>query len=157
MTRSARRATAVFVAAIALSVAACGDNPHIAIALPDTGASLHGTIKYGTEDVHYALITVFSAGGVSYGNVDDEGRYHVTNVPLGEVKVAVNTSAARGDYQSAVMGAGAMTGSPDGKSGRKKVNLKFVDVPAKYFDPQQSGLTTTVAKGENTFDIIIPK
>jgi hypothetical protein len=30
-------------------------------------------------------------------------------------------------------------------------------VPAKYADPASSGIKTTVNKGENKFDIVIPK
>jgi hypothetical protein len=157
MTRlpTARCAAAVAAAAF-LSLTAC-DTSHLPVSLPESGATLVGTVKYGTEDIHYAMIMVQSPGGTAYGRVDESGRYRVPNVPVGEVKVAVNTSAARGDYQTAMMAAGAMTGGPEGKAGRKKVSTKFVDVPSKYFDPATSGVSTTVARGENTFDITLPK
>jgi hypothetical protein len=32
-----------------------------------------------------------------------------------------------------------------------------IEVPKKSFDPTQSGIKTTIAKGANTFDIVIPK
>jgi hypothetical protein len=34
---------------------------------------------------------------------------------------------------------------------------KLIDVPGKYFDPTTSGITTTVNKGDNTFNIVIPR
>jgi hypothetical protein len=34
---------------------------------------------------------------------------------------------------------------------------KLIDVPAKYADPAKSGITTTVSKGENKYDIVIPR
>ena len=144
-------------AVVALSLAACGGD-HIPIALPDSGAVVVGTVKYGGEDVQYALVVLQGAdGSTAAGMIDEEGRYRIPNAPLGEVRVGVNSNAARGLYQTALMRGGAMTGSPDGKTGRKKVSLRFIDVPVKYLDPAGSGLTTTVAKGENTFDIDLPK
>ncbi len=159
MTRSAvRRLAAPLVACLAVAVTACGTPQHIAVALPESGATLEGTVRYGPDDVHYAFILIQAADGqASAGKVDEEGRYKVPNAPLGEVKIAVNTSAARGDYQAAMMRAGAMTGGPEGKAGRKKVNVQFVALPAKYFDPNTSGLKTTVNGGSNTYDIVIPK
>ncbi len=59
------------------------------------------------------------------------------NVPLGEVRIGINTVA--------VKAAAARTGS------------KVVEVPGKYIDPTKSGITTTVNSGSNTFDIVIPK
>ena len=147
------------VAAVAACLTACGDNSHIAVALPDTGATLQGTVKYGGEEVQYALVVVQTADGkTAAGMIGEDGHFHIVNAPVGEVKVGVNTTAARGAFQTAIMQAGAMTGSPDGgKTGRKKVNLKFVDVPAKYIEPGNTGLTTTIKKGENTYDVVLPR
>jgi len=109
--------------------------------LPESGASLEGTVTYGKDKVPAALIVVAGKDGSATGNIGDDGRYKVDNVPLGEVTIAVNTSAAR---------AQAMAARAD------RVALKFVDVPAKYRDPINSGIKTTVVKGTNTFDIVIP-
>jgi hypothetical protein len=156
MSRTLARLAGVATAGIAVAVASCG-GPHIPVALPETGATLEGTVKYGSEEIQFAMIMVQSPAGTAFGSIGDDGRYRLVNVPLGEVQVAVNTAAARGDFQSAVMAAGAMTGGPEGKSGRKRVNVKFIDVPPKYYDPATSGLGTTVSKGVITYDIVIPK
>lgn len=154
MSRFVRGLAAAAVAATAIGVAACGSNR--AVALPESGATLEGTIKYGAEQLQYANVLVRGAGdGVAMGVILDDGTYRVENVPLGEVKVGVLPKASYGRYMSHVMAGGAYTG-PDGK-GRKKVNLKFTDVPDKFYDPETSGLTTTVSKGTNTFDIDLPK
>jgi hypothetical protein len=42
-----------------------------------------------------------------------------------------------------------------GKS-QKIAQPKFVDVPANFFDPETSGLTRTIEKGTNTYDIKLP-
>lgn len=158
MTRLIRRATMGFAAAVVLALTACGDSSHIPVALPDSGAVVLGTVRYGGEDVQYALIVLQGQdGSTAAGMIDEEGRYRVPNAPLGEVRVGVNSNAARGVYQTAIMRGGAMTGGPEEKAGRKKVNLRFIDVPVKYLDPASSGLTTAVVKGENTYDIVLPK
>ena len=41
--------------------------------------------------------------------------------------------------------------------GRAKGRQKLIDVPAKYADPNKSPINTTISKGPNTFDIVIPK
>ena len=41
--------------------------------------------------------------------------------------------------------------------GKAKGAPRIVGVPKKYFDPAKSGIKTTVNKGENTFDIVLPR
>ena len=111
--------------------------------LPETGATLEGTVTYGSEPVPAALIIVAGDNGSAQGSIGDDGRYVVNNAPVGQVKIAVNTAAAA----RANMGAKAPKGPPKGS----------VNVPGKYSDPMQSGITTTVNSGSNTFNIVIPK
>lgn len=156
MIRTSLRACGpLLAAALAVCVTACGGD-NIPKAIPESGATLEGTVKAGGEQLQFAMITVKSGNGTSTGKIGDDGRYKVTNVPVGEVQVAVNTSAAMGDYTSAAMGAGAMTGGPDGKTGRKKTEVKMIHLKEQYFDPATSGLKTTVNAGANTFDIELP-
>lgn len=124
--------------------------------LPETGATLEGTIKYGDEDVHYAMIQVMGANTAATGTVGEDGRYRVDNAPIGEVRIGVNTAAAMGTYQSRMMASGVYKG-PEAKGKGKVIGLKFVAVPNKYFNPDMSGIKTTVKQGSNTFDIVIPK
>lgn len=148
------------VRGIALTAAAClavvggGCGNMRAVSLPDSGATLEGEVKYGGEPLQFAQVMVLGDNRLAVGRIGEDGRYRVENCPLGEVKVGVNTSAARGEYQSKVM-AGANKG-PDGK-GKGAVSLRFVDVPEKYFDPERSGFTTTVSAGANRFDLAVPK
>jgi hypothetical protein len=123
------------------------------IRLPETGATLEGTVTHNGQKVEYATILVTTQSGSATGRIGEDGKYVVNNVPLGEVKVGVNTAAARGDFQSKIMSQNAAAADP---SKSKRISApKFVDVPAKYFDPEKSGITTTVAKGTNTFDIVL--
>jgi len=124
--------------------------------LPETGATLTGTITYGNEKVHYAEVRAVSATSSAIGAVGEDGRYKIENVPLGEVKLTVNTDAAKGDYTSATM-----SKSYKGPKGEGAVGggapPKFVSVHPKYADPEKSGLKTTIQAGSNTYDITIPK
>jgi hypothetical protein len=156
MARIRVRLGTLVVAAVAAAVAACGKGDHVERANPDSGATLEGTVKVGNEEVQFAQITAKGAGGVATGSIGEDGKYTLKNVPVGEVLIGVNTAAAQGDYQSAVMAAGAMSGGPQGKSGRKKVDVKMVHLKDQYFDPDKSGLKTTVNKGPNTYNIELP-
>jgi len=104
---------------------------------------------YGDEPIHFALvIATGQSGAAAMGKIEEDGRYHLDNVPLGEVKIAVNTKAGQGDYMTMVM-------NPANKKSGK--NYKFTQVPEKYQDPVQTTITTTVNKGPNTFDVKVPK
>lgn len=151
------RTLGVFAAtAVGIGFGSFGCGSNAPVALPETGATLVGTIKYGSEELQYSNVIVRSGEkGVALGLILEDGRYRVENVPLGEVKVGVMPKASYGRFMSDSMAGGAYKG-PDGK-GRGKVNLRFIDIPEKFYDPDQSGITTTINRGENTFDIVIPK
>jgi hypothetical protein len=151
-----RRAATLLLASLALTIASCASNDNVARSLPDTGATLEGTIKVGSEPLHFAMVMVKSPSGVVSGKIGEDGKYKVSNVPIGDVQVGVNTSAAQGDFQAAMMQAGAMGGGADGKSGRKKVDVKMIHVKDQYVEPTSSGLKTTIKAGANTYDIELP-
>lgn len=137
------------VAGCAMLAASCGER---GTRLPDSGATLEGIITYGGTKVPYAEVNVVGPTSMATGNVQEDGRhdgrYKVDNVPLGEVKIGVNPVAAKGEFMSKIMAE---------SKGKAKGTPKFVDVPAKYHEADTSGLKTTVQKGLNTFDIVIPK
>jgi hypothetical protein len=124
--------------------------------LPESGATLEGTVMYGGEPIQFALIQIQTANGQAAGKVGEDGRYRVENVPLGEVMIGVNTAAAQGDYQSKMMSGGAYKG-PEAKGKGRVTGLKFIQIPSKYFDPGTSGFKTTISAGSNTYDIVIPR
>lgn len=125
---------------LALLLAGCGERGE---RIKETGASLEGTIIYGKEKVPGALVIVQGKEGGATATADDNGHFQVNNVPLGEVQIAVNTEAGRGMMKSRMM-----AGQPV---------PRMIDVPAKYHDPSHSGITTTIEKGSNTYDISISK
>jgi hypothetical protein len=117
--------------------------------LPETGATLEGTVSYGQERVMVAMIIVQGESGASTADVGEDGRYKVENVPLGTVYIGVNTAAGKGRMMGKFMAQSQNKGQGS--------LPKMIDVPDKYADPTASGITTTINKGENRFDIVIPK
>ena len=115
---------------------------------PETGATLEGTVTYGTEKVGAALVIAQSATGSASAFVDENGHFKLENVPLGEVNIGVNSEAGKGEAIGRSMAAA---------QGKLKGTLKIVDVPKKFADPATSGIKTTIKKGPNTFDVQIPR
>jgi len=119
--------------------------------LQETGATLEGTVTYKKQPVPYALIVVTGGGdfGSSSGQIGENGRYRIENCPTGQVKIAVITEAVK----MQVMMSGGKYAGPEAKGAGKAA--KFLDVDKKYADPETSGVTTTVNKGANEFNIVI--
>lgn len=154
MRRMIRRGAAAALVAAAAAVAGCGGPREER--LPETGATLEGTITYGGEAVHFAQVQVMGGGKSAIGRVGEDGRYRVENVPLGEVTVGVNTAAATGEYRSKAMQSGVNKG-PEGKGKPTAPLPRFVELDKKYFDPATSGFKTTVQPGANTYDVKVPR
>ena len=122
--------------------------------LEETGATLEGTVTYKKQSVQYAMIVVTGGGafGSSSGHIGEDGRYKVENAPTGQVKIAVITEAVK----MQVMMSGGKYAGPEAKGGKKPgPTPKFIDVDAKYANPDTSGITTTVNKGKNEYNIVI--
>jgi hypothetical protein len=132
---------------LGLLLAGCGRGGG-GIRYPETGATLEGTVTYGSDRVGAALVIAQNATGAATAFVNDEGRYKLENVPLGEVNIGVNTDAGKGEAIGKLMAQ---------SQGKAKGGPKIVDVPSRYADPATSGIKTTVNKGANTFEIVISR
>lgn len=146
-----RALTLLGLALAAVAVASCEGRGE---RIPETGATLEGTVTYGKQKVMYAMVVAAGPGGPgsATGYIGEDGRYKLENVPLGQVKLAVITDAAKGQ----VMHAGLYAG-PDAKGSKKKAPPKFIDVDQVFADPETSGLSTTVNQGKNEYNIVMKK
>ena len=72
--------------------------------------------------------------------IDEDGTYKVSNVPVGEVTIGVNTAAAQGEFIQAQMQAGAMKG---GTGGAERDTSEGVPDPSAA-EPQ-AGVTSSPA------------
>jgi hypothetical protein len=153
MRATIRGAAAGLIAAGCALLASCSEER--GNRLPETGATLEGAVTYGTEKVPFAIVFVQGPGAMAQAKVGEDGHYKVENVPLGEVKVGVNTNAAKGDYMSQ-----SIARSYKGPDAKGKANVpmpKFIDVPERYANPEKSGIKTTVQPGANSYDIKVPR
>ena len=125
------------------------------VPLETTGASLEGSVQYDGHPVPMAIVIVtpLAGGDGVTGYVDEMGNYKVENVPIGEVKIGVNTDAAKGR----MMGQAMAGTDPKAKGGKKMAPPKVIDIPKKYHDPEKSGLTATTREGVTKHDIKISK
>jgi len=143
-----QRSVPLILAGVGLCLASCSNRYVPYVQYPETGATLEGAVTYGGQKVLVALIIAQGPNGSANAFIDDDGRYHLNNVPVGEVNIAVNTDAGKGQLISRTMSQSRGKGGP---------MPSVVEVPAKYGNPATSGIKTTVAKGANTFDIVIGK
>jgi len=71
MRRSIRFGRAAAPALALLAVTSCGLREE---RLPETGATLEGTVKYGGEQLQFAMIRVETANGSATGRIGEDGR-----------------------------------------------------------------------------------
>ncbi len=118
----------------------------------DARGTVHGTVTFKGEAVPSGTVVFYGPGNqVVNAALLPDGTYEATEVPLGEVKVAVTTPPP-----------------PDPKAAEKLKNNplvqmkrivikqeKVVSVPRKYNLPGTSGISLTVTQGSQQFDITL--
>ena len=80
------------------------------------------------------------------------GSYSISNIPAGETDVTIKSV----DPAKAASGSGAKAskeGGADARSAPKEGTSNYVPIPQRYSVPDQAGLTLTVTKGEQTFNV----
>jgi hypothetical protein len=110
---------------------------------------LMGKVIYKEKPVRMGWVLVSGNDGlVRSVAIEDDGSYHVKEVPAGPVKLSVTSpdpSAPRPPSRKK---------GPDAPKPPTQEEIdKWVALPDKYGDFTQSELTFTVQRGTNTFDI----
>lgn len=123
-------------------------------ALPESGATLEGDVTYNGQKVPVAVIVARKTGGGESASAfsDEQGHYRILNAPLGPVQIGVNTGPTRAEMslRARVAGNSATKAQP-------KPAAKPVELPAKFHNPELSGVATEVNSGVTWFDIVIAK
>jgi hypothetical protein len=126
--------TATLLAAAFMLLAGCGKPAKKIV-------TVTGTVTYNGQQLKGGIIKFLAPNGdFAMAPIGPDGRFTMTDVVPGEQKVA---------YVGGPMG----TGGPDGS--KSAPTEKPVAVPAKFGDPQTSGVTVTVpdAGGEVTVEL----
>jgi hypothetical protein len=163
------RTVSVCFAVMAAALAGCqgsGDNKF--------PAKVSGKVSYNGSPVTGGTITFHTADGSPIqAAIGLDGTYNIVNLPEGPVTVTVETEslnqktpqytgqgARKGMYGG--RGAGpAAGGAPKGDtkspmpSEAQSSQPVYVKIPGKYAQASTSGLTTTLKKGDQKFDVTL--
>jgi hypothetical protein len=133
--------------ACCLAIAGCGKSL----------AEVSGTVTYKGKALKGGSVLFRGSDGVEYPvNIDAEGKY-VTKVMTGDAQVLVTwvNDEAMTKYTLAL--SAQARGAKDGKlpTAPPPPPESFSLIPEKYGEYPTSGLTTTVKRGKNTYDIAL--
>lgn len=148
--------------ACSLLVAGCGG--------PKT-AKVSGTVMFGGKALPGGKITFYPANGgaanPASADIQEDGTYTVTNVPVGEVKVTVSTDHLSGKLTTrnappggvdAQMkppaGAGANIPQKPDNAGVKLIGT-YTKIPAKYGKPETTDLTYTISGDKSGHEVTL--
>ena len=124
-----------------------------------------GTVTKGKKPLTTGTVMFIGKNGITgSASINPDGTYVMNDAPLGECKVTVTVSALPMDpaTRSRLKGKGpAMPAgpvNPEESSGPPPPPLavipkEVVPIDAKYSNPETSGLSFTVQKGEQTYNI----
>jgi len=143
-----RRWLGALALAVAVGVVGCGGGK----------GTISGKVTYKGAPLKGGHIAFLASNKQNFmGDISEDGSYVISNVPTGPAKVSVQTSymkqTARTSRQYKVP-----ADAPKGLGGGGGPDLakRYVAIPDKYEDPDQSGLTYTVKSGDQTHNIDLP-
>jgi hypothetical protein len=111
--------------------------------------SIKGRLTYKGKPVPFGVVTFTRDDGrpSKVVQTDEQGHYVISRVPVGATNVTVASPP--------VILSEGRPDDPEVVESVRRAKLR-VAIPEKYKDLKQSGLSYTVAPGENTFDITLP-
>jgi hypothetical protein len=112
--------------------------------------TVSGQVRFRGQPLPSGRVTFVCEGGdrpVLTADVRD-GTYTISGAPVGPVKIAVATYQVKTtpvpNMPRDVLPPGGGPAAPPGK---------YVAIPARYADPERSGLSSTVRRGDQSHDI----
>jgi hypothetical protein len=150
--RSVKTGFGLAVAAAVVAICGCAAG----------SGTLSGKVTFKGKTVASGNVLVVGADGIARSSkIETDGSYTVPDVPVGEAKISVNSPNPVPDP---VVVAAANTGAKRG--GRSQQNpitstptsdpKLWFPLPEQYADPQTSGLTAKVQKGQTVHNIDLP-
>jgi hypothetical protein len=119
-------------------------------------ASLSGTVTYCGRPVTSGEVVFLAADGraSAHAPIGPDGRYTVEGAPVGDARVAVDNPPPSWFATGPRLPA-APANDPEVREALAQA-ARYVPTPPRYRDPNRSGLTHTVEKGRQTYDIALP-
>ncbi len=132
-----RSSSIVGLSLLVLLLSSCGGRP--------TG-DVSGKISYNNRPLSLGTVAMIAEDGTVASGMISDGQYKVEGVPIGPATIIIH-----------VYPPSPMMHPPTGpEAGAKpKPRLIFVPIPDRYSDASSSGLTYTVAKGQQTHDLAL--
>jgi hypothetical protein len=128
--------------------------------------SVSGKVSYKGKTLPAGLVTFIPEAGKGHpfnAEIQEDGSYTVNKVPTGPVKILVKTTEPpKPPARTGPGGVGIHMGPPEGAlpegvknplADLKAEAAKYVKIPPKYADAEQSDLTYTVTSGAQNYDI----
>jgi hypothetical protein len=103
-----------------------------------------GKASYRDQPLPAGTVMLLASDGRVYdGQIQPDGTFQISRVPVGTAKVSVTSMTAPGQGEK------SSDGRDEGRAKRRTVNKGAARsrIPTKYRDFDQSGLTVTVEKG----------
>jgi hypothetical protein len=128
-------------------------------------AVVKGKVTFAGTPLTVGTVSFYGKDNLSgSATIDKNGNYAMNDAPLGDVKVTVFVpklppGGMRSMKGSPALHGGKDVGSVDPEGSGKKISMlgdmpdKVVPIPDRFGNVESSGLTYTVKKGEQTFDI----
>jgi hypothetical protein len=122
--------------------------------------NVSGKILYKGSPVAMGSVVLVDTDGIPHsGRIEDDGTFVIAEVPAGTVKVAVQSPDPGRPLRETDLPPSQtplmqkMKGMKIDLGGAKGDRKKWRRLPKQYEDPNTSGLTLSVRKGENSQDI----
>jgi hypothetical protein len=140
----------VTVSLVALLLAGCGPKR------PKTG-TVSGKVSYKGQPVNGAALLLYPAAGGSTAitvGVNQEGEFHIVDVPAGEYKIVVQGTAGAQQVDPRLL-----KSMPPEKQAEVKEKLSHMNTPPtirfpdKYKDPKTTDLKVTVTDKDQSMDL----
>jgi hypothetical protein len=125
-------------------------------------ATVKGQVTIGGKPLNSGSVGFHGSGDrAGSATIDRNGNFTMSDAPIGDVKISVSVPKNSG---RGVMGPKPSTKNPTGEmkdpnkpaEGAAEAPIdpaKIVQIPEHYGDPEKSGLTFKVEKGESTHNI----
>lgn len=127
--------TALLLAAALTGLVGCGGKPTKKV------VTVTGTVTHKGQQLKTGILKFMAPNGdFAMAMIGPDGNFTMTDVVPGEQKVAY-------------VGGPMSSGSSDGGAGGNAPTPKAVNVPAKFSDPQTSGVTVTVPEAGGTVTV----